>query len=1051
MKKFIVVLLIVGFVVGCSNPFWPELLPDKGKEDDSIVFNNSSSEITKTYGDPAFTNAIAPGYKGTGVITYYSSDEDIAWVDENTGEVFIHKTGEVVITAVKAADKTYVQAQAQYTLKVNKATLTVMADNFNINYNDAIPQYTYSITGFVNDDTKETAVTGTPVLSCSYNPGNPVNSYPINILIGSLAADNYSFSFVNGTLSVGLSGQSPLLITDPGEKIYGDTAFNLNTTGGSGEGIISYVLLDGADIINLSENTITIKRAGVANVKAVKAGDSNYQSIESDPITITVEKRNLSNAIVNVGGEYIYTGGAHTPSPIVTDNDLVTASDYTVSYDNNIGAGTATVTITAMAEGNYLGTQNGNFIIDKAILTVIADDKSISFNDEAPEFTYEITGFVSGEDETVVSGMPVLNSIYTKGDPINSYPITITQGNLTAANYDFAFEDGQLSVGLAVQIALSINDPGEKIYGNEPFTLSTTGGSGLGNVSYKVINGADIIDVNESTGEIIINKAGTAKIIARKAGDDGYSSVTSAPITITVGKRELSESTVSVKTRLRYMGSEHTPTPSVADSGIISLSDYTVTDYTDNINAGTATVTITATDNGNYFGMQSGTFNIRKAALTVTADDKVIDFNAPSPDYTYNITGFVDGEDVLVVSGEAQVTSLYTPGNAIGQYTITVEQGSLAADNYYFKLVNGTLYVGMTDQPPLSINDPGVKTYGDAEFTLSTTGGSGDGTVSYEVISGGDVISVTTGGTVTILKVGTATVTATKAGDGNYNPVSSEAITITVSKAVPDYTLPTGLTSVYGNLLSSVVLPAGWAWNNGTVTVGDAGSRSFAATFTPNDTDNYNIVNENITVSVGKAAGAAVSTPTADGIPVNGNITVNAVSIPVNPGNQTAEYAVSTESGLTGAALDALQWQNGTAFSVMNTAAAYYIYARSAENVNYNAGAATVSAAIHIYAEQGFQFQFVPPVDNTPTVSGITISRTGIGHLVKAKMTVTNSGDYDSVEWRYGAVVLGTEWELELDAADIRYNVAGTHNITIVVRKNGIPYSKTISFVVVNE
>ena len=38
---------------------------------------------------------------------------------------------------------------------------------------------------------------------------------------------------------------------------------------------------------------------------------------------------------------------------------------------------------------------------------------------------------------------------------------------------------------------------------------------------------------------------------------------------------------------------------------------------------------------------------------------------------------------------------------------------------------------------------------------------------------------------------------------------------------------------------------------------------------------------------------------------------------------------------------------------------------------------------------------------------------------------------------------------LNLMGGDIRYNVEGTHNITIVVWKDNIPYSRAISFVVV--
>ena len=78
-------------------------------------------------------------------------------------------------------------------------------------------------------------------------------------------------------------------------------------------------------------------------------------------------------------------------------------------------------------------------------------------------------------------------------------------------------------------------------------------------------------------------------------------------------------------------------------------------------------------------------------------------------------------------------------------------------------------------------------------------------------------------------------------------------LTVTVVKATPDYTLPTGLTATYGDTLEDVALPSGWAWDDALSTpVGDVGTRSFPATFTPNDTANYDTVQANVTVTVNK-------------------------------------------------------------------------------------------------------------------------------------------------------------------------------------------------------
>lgn len=249
-------------------------------------------------------------------------------------------------------------------------------------------------------------------------------------------------------------------------------------------------------------------------------------------------------------------------------------------------------------------------------------------------------------------------------------------------------------------------------------------------------------------------------------------------------------------------------------------------------------------------------------------------------------------------------------------------------DDYYASGIGSlTVGVGKTDQTGFAITEPGAKTYGEGGFTLSATGGQSGGNVTFTV-SSENVIRITPSGAVTIHNAGTVTVTATKAGDENYNAVIStlkltvskrniENINVTVSgdtiykgsqlqptftvsdsslaidtgdyshdygenitvsdggsiiltgqrnytgtktvnftieKADPVYTLPAGLTATYGDTLSSVDLPTGWAWET-TGAVGSAGNQAHKAAFTPSDTANYNILTDiAVTVTVDKMA-----------------------------------------------------------------------------------------------------------------------------------------------------------------------------------------------------
>jgi hypothetical protein len=62
---------------------------------------------------------------------------------------------------------------------------------------------------------------------------------------------------------------------------------------------------------------------------------------------------------------------------------------------------------------------------------------------------------------------------------------------------------------------------------------------------------------------------------------------------------------------------------------------------------------------------------------------------------TYHIIGFVNGEKLATsgVTGQAILTTTATPSSPPGRYRIKLRRGTLAALNYVFKVVSGTLTV----------------------------------------------------------------------------------------------------------------------------------------------------------------------------------------------------------------------------------------------------------------------------------------------------------------------------------------------------------------------
>ena len=102
--------------------------------------------------------------------------------------------------------------------------------------------------------------------------------------------------------------------------------------------------------------------------------------------------------------------------------------------------------------------------------------------------------------------------------------------------------------------------------------------------------------------------------------------------------------TVDAIGELTYNGQVQEPKPVVKDGNLtlVEGTDYELT-YSNNMDAGTATVTITG--KGDYSGSRTITFKITPKVLTVTADaSQTKVYGSSDPTYTYTFSGNVSGE-----------------------------------------------------------------------------------------------------------------------------------------------------------------------------------------------------------------------------------------------------------------------------------------------------------------------------------------------------------------------------------------------------------------------
>jgi hypothetical protein len=150
-----------------------------------------------------------------------------------------------------------------------------------------------------------------------------------------------------------------------------------------------------------------------------------------------------------------YDGGTGNPisncQNVALSANTATASSTpdTASCMTTPAAGSHSISAVYSGDGNY-ATSTGDVgeQVNPAPLTVTALNQSRLFGQPNPTLTYKITGFVNNDPSTVVSGSADCTTTATATSIGGGYPITCTQGTLTASNYSFTtFVPATLTVG----------------------------------------------------------------------------------------------------------------------------------------------------------------------------------------------------------------------------------------------------------------------------------------------------------------------------------------------------------------------------------------------------------------------------------------------------------------------------------------------------------------------------------------------------------------------------------------------------------------------------
>lgn len=416
-------------------------------------------------------------------------------------------------------------------------------------------------------------------------------------------------------------------------------------------------------------------------------------------------RKKISDCEVVITGDPEYTGSEVIPEDVkVYDGDRLLAcdTDYSISYKDNVYAGTGTVTITGM--GLYVDTVDKKFVINKAANIISSEDVVLSYGGvskpvpvnvlEGAETVFAIddrtvaTVDESGDITPVAIGSTKLTITAKETDNYRQTStvinVTVEKGNINGMTVYRAVKAGEeTEIGIPVQEFLpALNDGLE--YGN--ISVDVSGGEmpdHVTSLSYEDGRLSIFTDSELADGDIV---TGLVSIET-----DNYN-VTDAKYIIETGTKDIQSGELTGIVDKEYTGESITQDVTVLLNGAPLNTTYYEVTYENNKNAGTATVVVYGR-NG-YSGTLRGTFTITPVDLQnaeIKLEKTRYEYTGsdicPVPEVIYNGIALVKDKDYILI---------YRDNKEAGTATVTVKgTGNYTGDiSVKFTIVNNVPQLG---------------------------------------------------------------------------------------------------------------------------------------------------------------------------------------------------------------------------------------------------------------------------------------------------------------------------------------------------------------------
>ena len=655
--------------------------------------------------------------------------------------------------------------------------------------------------------------------------------------------------------------------TPPTELTVGSTHTLSATAPG---GAVSYVI--SGDAATLAGNTLTAVKEGTVTITASQAGNSNYNAAANVTKTITIKKATPTVTAwptiapvtygTNLGAALALKGGSASVA-----GTFVITSSYTAATVPNAGAYTYNLEFRPTENNKY------NNVSGTATLTVNKADQVIAWTATPPtELTVGDSHTLSATALGGAVAFAITGDAATLAEntltAVQAGTVTITASQAGNSNYNAAANvTHTITINKATPTVTAWPTLDAVTYGATlEQALVLVGGTASVEGTFAITdsyNAADVPNAGTHAYNVTFTPSETNK----------YNVVSGGTATLTVNKADQVIAWTATPPTELTVGDSHTLSATALGGAVAfaitgdaaTLAGNTLTA----VQAGTVTITASQAGNGNYNAAANviHTITINKATPTVTAWPTI----AP---VTY---GASLEQALVLVGGEASVagtfaiTDSYNAADVPNAGTHTYDVTFTPSETNKYNVVSGgtaTLVVNKADQViAWTATPPTELTVGDSH-TLSATalGGAVAFAISGEAATLAD-------NTLTAVQAGTVTITASQAGNGNYNAAANVTHTITINKATPTVTAwPTLDAVTYGATLEqALVLVGGKASVEGTfvitdaytaATVPNAGAHTYSVEFRPTENNKYNNVSGGTATLTVNQATPSVTWPT---------------------------------------------------------------------------------------------------------------------------------------------------------------------------------------------